>query len=178
MNNQKNVIAICGSTRAASINLSLLKAVRDMAKNRMTISIFDSIASLPHYNPDIDDVEPPGEVVKFRNLLRLADGIIISTPEYAMGVPGTLKNAIDWTVSSMEFNNKPVALITASSQGYKAHGALLETLHVIEARMNADAALVIPFAKTKISMHGTITDDVSFKKVNELLDIFHAMMMH
>jgi chromate reductase len=86
--------------------------------------------------------------------LKAADGILICTPEYAMGVPGSLKNAIDWTVSSMEFHQKPTALITASSVGQKGHQALLETLMVIEAQMVEESKLVIPFIRTKVNDEG------------------------
>jgi len=89
-----------------------------------------------------------------------------------MGVPGTLKNALDWTVSSMDFSKKPVALITASLSGEKAHRSLLETLLVIESRMTADTQLLIPFVKTKISPEGKITDEKTLAEVNKLITSF------
>jgi chromate reductase, NAD(P)H dehydrogenase (quinone) len=82
-------------------------------------------------------------------LISTATAVIICTPEYAHGVPGTLKNAIDWTVSANEFNNKPTALITASTDGTYAHNALLETLRVIEAKNIDRHQLLIQFAKLK-----------------------------
>jgi NAD(P)H-dependent FMN reductase len=165
----KNLLAINGSTRAASTNLNLLHAIQEMAAGQFVITIYDGLMQLPHFNPD-DDVEPANEqVAAFRSQLREADGILICTPEYAMGVPGTLKNAIDWTVSSCEFSHKPTALITASSVGAKGHASLLETLKIIEAVIADDTQLLIPHAKTKISAAGKITDASAAAAVQQLL---------
>jgi chromate reductase len=101
--------------------------------------------------------------------LKEADGILICTPEYAMGVPGSLKNAIDWTVSSMEFSHKPVALITASSSGQKAHYSLLETLRVIESEIPVDSQLLISFVKTKVK-DDKIIDSDTLQQVRKLIN--------
>src|SRR5688572_1709078 len=111
----KSILAICGSTRKVSSNLQLIHAIREMAKGRFDTLVFEGLDRIPHFNPDLDTDSPPLEVKRFRESLRAAEGVLVCTPEYAMGVPGTLKNAIDWTVSSCEFSRKPVALITASS---------------------------------------------------------------
>lgn len=176
MNIQKNILAISGSTRAQSSNLNYIKAIAELSKEEFAITIFDQLAEIPHFNPDLDTDNPPRSVAYFRNLLRQADGVLICTPEYAMGVPGTLKNAIDWTVSSCEFSHKPVALITASSLGEKGHASLLETLHVIEAAVTDETQLVISFAKTKISNDADITDKETLLKVQQLLAAFAALL--
>lgn len=172
----KNLLAINGSTRAASTNLNLLHAIQEMAAGQFAITIYDGLMQLPHFNPD-DDVEPANEhVAAFRRRLREADGILICTPEYAMGVPGTLKNAIDWTVSSCEFSHKTTALITASSVGAKGHASLLETLKIIEAGITDDTQLLIPHAKTKISAAGKITDASTAAAVQKLLSALENRM--
>ena len=107
-------------------------------------------------------------MIVFRQLLATADGVIICTPEYAHGVPGTLKNAIDWTVSTNEFSQKPTALITASTDGKYAHNALLETLKVIEAKHIEQNQLLIQFAKTKIAGN-QITDKKTLGEVIMLI---------
>jgi hypothetical protein len=114
------------------------------------IVIFDRLSDIPHFNPDLDTEIPPPAVADFRNQIKKAEGILICTPEYAMGVPGTLKNAIDWTVSTIEFSHKPVTLITASSSGQKGHQSLLDTLKVIECDIPESSQLLISFVKTKI----------------------------
>jgi NAD(P)H-dependent FMN reductase len=172
----KTVLAICGSTRTRSTNLNLIKAIAALAKDTFDTTIYEGLDAIPHFNPDLDTDDPPAAVTVFRNTLHSFDGLLICTPEYAMGVPGTLKNAIDWTVSSMEFSNKPVALITASSVGQKGHAALLETLKVIEARMTDDTRLLISFAKTKISEEGKVTDEKTLREVERLIEGFDLLL--
>ena len=172
---KKNVLAIPGSTRAHSTNLNLIKAIEDLTKDIFYVTVFDGLMRIPPFNPDNDTEYPPSAIINFRKQLKDADGILICTPEYAMGVPGTLKNAIDWTVSSMEFMNKPVALITASSAGQKGHAALLETLKVIEARMAPETQLLIPFVKTKVSAT-KITDDPTLREMKQLIAAFSKLM--
>ena len=147
---KKKVLAISGSTRLHSTNLNYIKAISELAADVFSVELFEGLLHIPPFNPDDDTDNPPAVITHFRNQLRNADGILICTPEYAMGVPGSLKNAIDWTVSSMEFSQKPVALVTASLSGLKGHAALLETLQVIEARITNSTGLVISFAKTKM----------------------------
>ncbi len=162
------ILAISGSTRKASSNLNLIKAIVDLSSEIFDVTIFEGLSTLPHFNPDLDNGEAPQEITDFRNQLREAPGVIICTPEYALGVPGSLKNAIDWTVSSMEFSKKPVALITASLSGAKAHSSLLGTLLIIESHLTAQTHLLIPFVKTKVTKGGKITDKVTLDSINEL----------
>jgi chromate reductase, NAD(P)H dehydrogenase (quinone) len=164
----KTILAVCGSTRQNSINLELLHIINDLFKEQITLKIFTQIAELPHFNPDLDNENPPVNILEFRDLLRKSDAILICTPEYAMGVPGTLKNALDWTVSSMEFSHKPTALITASSLGEKGHPALMETLKVIESDIDEITQLLIPVPRTKIK-DGIITDAKTYKEVMSLM---------
>lgn len=163
------ILAISGSTRRASSNLNLIKAIADLTSEKFTVNIFEGLSDLPHFNPDLDNDNVDPQVTEFRKLLREADGVLICTPEYAIGVPGTLKNAIDWTVSSMEFSHKPVALITASLSGEKAHRSLLGTLLIIEARMSADTQLLISSVKTKVNADPKITDTETLNSVNKLI---------
>lgn len=169
MLHRKKILAISGSTRAQSSNLSLIKAITDLYSDQLDIRLYHGIADIPHFNPDNDNEHPPEKVVEFRNQLKDADGILICTPEYAMGVPGTLKNAIDWTVSSMEFSHKPVALITASSLGEKAHRSLTDTLLIIEADIPESSRLLISFIKSKIK-DNKITDSETLSQVQLLIE--------
>jgi NAD(P)H-dependent FMN reductase len=169
MDQKKKVAAICGSTKSNSLNLSLIKAIAELSTPDFEFHIISNIDEIPHFNPDLDNDSPPEPVVNFRKQLKEADAILICTPEYAMGVPGTLKNAIDWTVSSCEFSHKPTALITASSQGMKGHAALLETLRIIEANITDKTQLIISFVKTKVSPEGKIMDDSTKKQVLEVM---------
>src|SRR5215510_6083509 len=157
----KKIIAISGSTRKYSTNLSLINAIKDLYGDRLEIKIFEGLAEIPHFNPDLNTDNAPDKVVSFRKKLTEAEGILICTPEYAMGVPGTLKNAIDWTVSSMEFSHKPVALITASTLGQKAHQSLLDTLKIIEAKIDESCQLLISHASARIKYDLIIDPETS-----------------
>lgn len=176
MRNNKKVFAVCGSTRSNSTNLNLIKAIGILGKEIFDINIFQGLADLPHFNPDLDREDLPAAVIDFRKKLAESDGILICTPEYAMGVPGSLKNAIDWTVSSTVFANKPTALITASSSGQKAHYSLLETLHVIEAFLPPETQLLISFAGTKITKDAVIAHEDTRAQVVNLINAFSNMM--
>jgi NAD(P)H-dependent FMN reductase len=160
-----------------STNLSLIKAIANISDAYFSITIFNGLDMLPHFNPDLDIEPAPQTIIDFRKQLKEADGILICTPEYAMGVPGTLKNAIDWTVSSCEFSHKPVALITASSVGQKGHTALLETLQVIECAITDETQLLISFSKTKINDKGQITDPETLEKVKQLIQAFIKILI-
>ncbi len=169
------VLAIIGSTRKDSSNLRLIQAIAQW-NTLLDLEIFNSIDDIPHFNPDLDHEEPPSSVSNFRNKIRKSKGVIISTPEYAMGVPGTLKNCIDWTVSSCEFSKKPVSLITASTSGFKGHQALLNTLEVIEDFMPPEIQLIIPSVKTKLK-GVEITDAETREKVEKLLHHFQQLLV-
>jgi len=129
------IIAICGSLRSQSSNLALLRAAATIAAE---VEIYEGLATLPHFNPD-DDAEgttPPPAVAELRMKLANADGILISSPEYAHGVPGSLKNALVWLVSDGALVDKPVAVINASPVGGEfARDSLVETLRTMNWRV-------------------------------------------
>ena len=151
-----------------SVNLSLIRSIIPIFPDRLDINVFEGLADIPHFNPDLDNENPPENVSNFRRQLKQADGILICTPEYAMGVPGTLKNAIDWTVSSMEFSHKPVALITASTAGQKGHQSLINTLKIIEADMPDDSQLLISYVRTKVK-DDKIIDPQTLQQIKKLI---------
>ncbi|WP_018614390.1 NADPH-dependent FMN reductase [Segetibacter koreensis] len=169
---RKKIIAISGSTRLRSTNHSLIKAISELYVGQLDVAIFNGLSELPHFNPDDDTSQIGGKVANFKQQLKRSDGIIICTPEYAHGVPGTLKNAIDWTVSSCEFSHKPTLLITASTDGRYGHKALLETLKVIEAKNIDQLQLLIQFAKTKINSDNKIIDNKTLEDVKEIMNRF------
>lgn len=94
-NMKKNILAINGSTRTDSSNLNLINAINEISSDYFNIILLNGIDQLPQFNPDLDNENPPKAIIDFRNSIKAADGVLICTPEYAMGVPGTLKNAID-----------------------------------------------------------------------------------
>lgn len=143
------VLAISGSLRRASSNTALLGAAALLAPAEMTISLFDGIGELPHFDPDREH-EPHPALDRLRRAVAGCDGLLFSTPEYAHGVPGALKNALDWLVGGHEFTNKPVAVLNPSPLSTFAVASLLETLRTMSGRVVDEASLALPLRATKL----------------------------
>jgi chromate reductase, NAD(P)H dehydrogenase (quinone) len=137
------VLAISGSLRAASSNTSILNAAQQLAPVNLEVVLFEGLAELPHFNPDLEP-EPPAAVLEFQQLLKTSSALIISSPEYAHGVPGSLKNALDWVVGSGELVGKPTALFGVTARGAFAQASLRETLTVMMANPIEGACIEIP----------------------------------
>ena len=155
------ILAISGSLRAASSNTALLQAAQTLAPQGVAISLFDGVGDLPHFNPDLDGVQAPTSVQEFRARLRDADGVLFCSPEYAHGVPGALKNALDWIVGSGELMEKPVALFKASAHGTYAQASLQETLSVMTAQVIEEASLVVALGSNKITATEIASDEAA-----------------
>ena len=167
----KNILAISGSLRAKSANLTILQNIAEMFGDKIKVNIYNGLASLPHFNPDADTDAPPSEVADLRRQIKESDGVLICSPEYVFSIPAALKNALEWTVSAADFHNKPTALITASSLGEKAHESLVLILKTIDAKIGENAALLISGAQTKIK-DGKISDAETVEKLNLLIESF------
>lgn len=171
-----NVFAISGSTRKNSSNLQILNAVKSMYADEIKMDIYPSLAHLPHFNPDLDmDENVPESVEIFRKKISHADGVLICTPEYVFSLPGSLKNAIEWTVSTTIFSEKPVSLITASGLGEKAHESLKLIMKTIYAKFDQHTELHIKGARTKINDSG-IKDPATLKSIEFLMSNFITQM--
>jgi chromate reductase, NAD(P)H dehydrogenase (quinone) len=165
------ILAISGSLRPQSSNTAILQAVVELATADVAITIYDGIGNLPHFNPDLDD--GLASVIDWRAHLQDTDGVIFCTPEYAHGVPGVLKNALDWIVSSGEFMYKPTAVISASPSpdgGDKANASLVQTLRVMMADIPAGATLCIPAISAKLNNKGKLIDPATVSALRSLLD--------
>ncbi len=165
---KKNILAICGSTRKISANLQILKAIEKLSENSFNLSYFD-LTILPYFNQDITDAVVSLEVQKLRNEISEADGVIICTPEYVFSLPGILKNAIEWTVSTTVFSDKPTALITASSSGEKAHESLLLVMKTLGIKTNDNLCLLISGVKSKLNAEGEVLDMELNQKLKNLI---------
>jgi NAD(P)H-dependent FMN reductase len=155
------ILGISGSLRESSSNTTLLKILRSIPNAEVEFELYDGLGRLPFFSPERDDADVSEEVREFRTRLKRCDGIILSTPEYAFGMPGVLKNALDWTVSSGEFDKKPVAVLSASPTalgGDKAHAALLLVLSALSANVVERASFPIPMIYKRISKAGEIVD--------------------
>ncbi|UJF33530.1 NADPH-dependent FMN reductase [Paenibacillus hexagrammi] len=155
------IMAISGSLRQASANTRLLRAAAEESPAFMHVVVFDGLGELPHFNPDLDGELSPQTVKQFRSELQAADGLLVCTPEYAGGVPGVLKNALDWLVSSGELMNKPTAVISASplaTAGKQAHESLMVTLRMMSASLGDGCTLMIPHINKKLGDDGSVID--------------------
>jgi chromate reductase, NAD(P)H dehydrogenase (quinone) len=158
MHNFKKILVIIGSTRIHSSNKQLMLQLQSMTTDRFAISFYEDIDKLPHFNPDLDTEHPPSIIHTLREKIAQADGIIMCTPEYVFSLPGSLKNAIEWCVSTTIFSQKPMGLITAAASGDKAHTELQLIMQTVEATFTDATTLLIKGIKEKFSADGILQD--------------------
>ncbi|MDE1147753.1 MAG: NAD(P)H-dependent oxidoreductase [Azospirillaceae bacterium] len=159
------ILAISGSLRAGSTNTAALRAVKLLAPEGVEVRLYDGLGNLPHYNPDLDDTGQEGSPVPpiaqdLRTAVEEADALLIACPEYAHGVPGVMKNALDWLVSGVEFPGKRVALINASPRAAHAQAALREILTTMSAVLVEDACVDVPLLGSTADAAGIAADAV------------------
>jgi len=166
------LLGISGSLRTNSSNTSVLKAAQILATPKINISLYSELSKLPHFNPDLDREPLPDAVASLRKQIEDCDGIIISIPEYAHGVPGTFKNALDWLVSSTEFPGKPVALINTNPRASIAQASLMEILTTMSARITKSNNLALAIAGRGLDERGIIADPELSASLAEEIAIF------
>jgi|SRR5215831_1577499 len=137
------ILALCGSLRRASMNAALLRASARLAPAGMRIELFDGLAALPLFNPDLE-AEMPTAASRLQAAVREHDALLIASPEYAHGVTAVIKNALDWLVGDVDFPGKPVAIFNASPRSLHAAASLREILTTMSATLVADACLDLP----------------------------------
>lgn len=140
------ILAVSGSLRRGSSNMELLRAAALLAPPGMRIVPFNGLEALPHFNPDLDRTPPPLAVTTLREQVASADGLLICSPEYAHGIPGVLKNALDWLVSGVEIVAKPIGVLNASPRSTHAHDSLIEVVRTLCADVVAGASIPVPLA--------------------------------
>lgn len=142
-----NILAISGSARRQSTNTALLRGLQAIAPVGIALEVFDAIGGLPVFSPDLEGPDAPDSVLQFMEKIARCDGIIISSPEYVRGVPGGLKNAIDWLVSGDQVVGKPIALAHASHRGDDMLAALRTVLSTISSNFSPDIFFWLPVMK-------------------------------
>ena len=163
-----NFLAISGSLRAASLNSALLRATARLAPPGISVQIFQGLGDFPLFNPDIEDTDPL-PVATLRSQIIAADALIIASPEYAHGITGVLKNALDWLVGSEAFVNKPVALFNASPLSVHAHASLREVVTVMSARVVDESSIVLPVRGSRLDEHGIYDEPNMSAAIHEAL---------
>ena len=162
------ILGISGSLRANSSASAILNVVAGLVPEHVEFTVYNGLAEIPAFN-DSNDI--PATVEAFIKLLSDADGVFFVIPEYAFGVPGALKNALDWTVSSSTaFPDKPVALITAATGGDKAHAAFLLTLKAISSKIPGGATLLLSFIRSKLNEKNEVKDPATLDSIKKAIN--------
>jgi NAD(P)H-dependent FMN reductase len=168
-----NVLAISGSLRTQASNTAILEAACRIAPPSIHVTLYPGVGALPHFNPDLDRDDGAGlptEVARLREQVGDADALLISTPEYAHGLPGAFKNALDWLVGSTSFPGKAVAVINVSPRSVHAHAQLREILTTMSARLLDDASRTIPLPRRDIDAEAIAQDGELAALVRSVLD--------
>jgi len=148
------VLALCGSLRRFSMNAALLRATARLAPPGVIVNIFPP-GDLPLFNPDLE-ADLPAAVRRLHAAIDECAALLIASPEYAHGVSGVLKNALDWLVSFEGFVGKPVAIFNASPASVHAHAALREILTTMSASIVEPACLALPLRGLRLDEDGMI----------------------
>jgi len=168
-----HLIGISGSLRSNSSNTNILRAIMHLLPDNVDMTLYEKLDTIPHFNPEIEKDRVPSSVQELRSEIQNADAVIFCTPEYAFGVPGVLKNALDWLVSSGELNEKPVAAISASpltSGGDKALASLILTLTALGTKISEPLSLSIPTIKKVMTEDGDIIDNALIAQLKALTE--------
>ncbi|MGV8935464.1 MAG: NADPH-dependent FMN reductase [Gallionellaceae bacterium] len=171
-----NILAISGSLRAASMNTALLRAVARLAPVDICVTLCQGLGDLPLFNPDIEASDPPA-VASLRAQIVTADGLIIASPEYAHGITGVMKNALDWMVGCEAFVHKPVALLNASPRAVHAQASLQEIVTMMSARVVEKASITLPILGFKLDEDGMVAHaEISSALRSSLLDFQNSII--
>jgi chromate reductase, NAD(P)H dehydrogenase (quinone) len=165
------ILAISGSLRASSSNTALLQATIALSPEAVEMRLYERLNDLPHFNPDLEPIEPES-VIDLRSQIAWADGLLICSPEYAHGVPGVLKNALDWLVSGSEFVEKPIALFNASPRATHAQASLIEIITTMSGRVISEACLDVPLLGRKMDAVAISEDPEISEAVQGAIDRF------
>jgi NAD(P)H-dependent FMN reductase len=164
------ILTLCGSIREGSSNHILLKAAHSLLPLSFEWSEFD-IKDLPYFDPQLQFSENlPAVVATLRNRAKFADVLMIATPEYAHGIPGILKNALEWLVCEETMKKSVVVLIGAPSGGQYVKEYLLETLRTMDMQASEEKTFSAPNVKKQISVDGEILDSVFAEDFKNFLD--------
>ena len=170
-----NVLALSGSTRTNSVNHVILDFIKDSCSASLNVVIYDQLAELPYFNPELTDAERlPLVVGNFISAIKEADALLLCTPEYVFSLPGILKNAIEWTVATTVLQDKPTAMIVAALSGQKAFESLDLILTTVGAKMTGETKLLISGAFAKLNKETNRLDENTVKALESLVRALHG----
>ena len=167
------ILAIAGSLRAASLNTALLRAIARLAPPSFDIRIHPGLGELPLFNPDLDADSLPA-VTGLRDAILAADVLMLASPEYAHGVSGPMKNALDWMVGNESFIDKPLVLLNASPRATHAQAALRETVRTMSARLIDEACISLPLLGSGLDADGIAADAALRRAILNMLQCIRS----
>jgi chromate reductase len=173
---KKNIFVIIGSASQISANQKLVGNFAQLTHNDFTLTLFDQLKTLPHFDPESSADNTPKEIIELRSQIEKADGILICTPEYIFSIPSGLKNAIEWCVSTTVFSNKPTGLITASASGEKGHEELQLIMKTLMSHFTSETSLLIQGIKGKINEQGQIIDQKTTDDLTRFTNAFKTLV--
>jgi NAD(P)H-dependent FMN reductase len=135
----------------------VLRAASRLAPAGADVRLYEGMGTLPLFNPDIE-VPNPAAVESLRAQINASDAVLIASPEYAHGVSGVMKNALDWMVGNESLVGKPVGLLNASPRATIAQAALREILVTMSARIIDEACVAIPLLGSGLDEDGIVGD--------------------
>ena len=172
------VAGIVGSLREGSLNKGLLRAATELAPAGMEIEIYTRLGDIPPYNDDVFMKGDPEPVADLKNFIGGADALLISTPEYNYGVPGVLKNAIDWAsrpAGKCALNRKPAAIM-GCSPGFggtiRAQHSLRQSFVFTETHVMSQPEIKIPSAAALFDASAKLTDENTRQYIKKFLEAF------
>ncbi|QQK80758.1 NAD(P)H-dependent oxidoreductase [Salicibibacter cibi] len=183
MANKRNILGISGSLRRDSFNRHVLAAATELAEADVALSTYD-LAAVPLFNGDLEEGGDPASVAEFKRAILDSDGIFIVTPEYHHGMPGVLKNAIDWAGSDANHNvlkGMPTATIGASPTMFGtafSQQQLKQSLVAAGASVMQQPSVFIAHANKKIAKNGAITDEDTKAMIASSLRAFSEWIDH
>jgi chromate reductase len=174
------ILGIAGSLRERSYNRALLQAARELLPEDVELVEHD-LRDLPFYDGDVEAAGDPASVIAFKGAIRDADALLIATPEYNRGVPGVLKNAIDWASRpplASPLTGKPVAIMGAStgrSGTARAQEQLRAALEFSRANVLEGPEVLVPEAFMRFDEQGKLVDLGAQAELAEVLDTLVAV---
>lgn len=177
-----SVLGLAGSLRSGSFNRALIGAAAELAPSRMQIVPFQGLEDIPMFNADVEKRGDPESVTRFKQAIAGAGGLLISTPEYQRGVPGVLKNALDWASrppGESALRRKPVAIMgaaTGMTGTARAQSQLRQTLVYNDCRMVQRPEVLVADARSKFGEDGSFQDEAGRKFLQELLENLLGMI--
>lgn len=178
-----HIIGIAGSLRQASFNRALLRAARDLAPQEVIIDIFD-LAGVPLYNGDIEAEGDPAEVAALKRAIAGADGVLFATPEYNHGVPGVMKNAVDWASrppGKAVLGQKPVGIIGASpgiTGSARGQSQLRQAFEFTNSYCMPQPELLVFKAHEKFDPGGRLLDEATAQYLAGFMAAFANWVQH